>query len=110
MSLVHTGIGRLEVFNLNGGLLEVTHSGVGDVQVSGAVQQQSVALNSAAAYEAQDLQSAEASVAIRNSGSATVRVSDRLDAAITGTGSVYYIGSPVVTRTGNGTGTVQRIG
>jgi len=84
-------------------------SGLGDISVDGQVDDQIIALISAGNYEAEKLISATVDVEIADSGSATVRVSTALNAEITGSGSVFYHGSPVVTRTGSGTGIVDQI-
>jgi hypothetical protein len=110
ISLVLSGVGELEIFNLNTGMLEVANGGVGDVRVSGVASTQYVALERGGGYEGRDLQSAEADVVIRENGSASVRVSDRLHATITGSGNVYYVGDPEVSRTGEGRGEVEQIG
>jgi hypothetical protein len=110
LSLVLNGVGGIEFSNLDLTQVEVTSSGVGSVRLGGTVQTQSVVLGGLGSHEARDLQSAEANVTIRSGGSATVRVSDRLTARIDGGGSVYYIGNPVVTTSGNGSGSVVPIG
>ena len=110
LTLVHTGAGTINLSGLVATRLEATHSGVGDVFVAGAVQQQSIVLDSVSAYDTRNLDSAVAEVTILARGSATVRVRERLDARIEGSGSVYYFGDPVVQRTGNGIGSVQAIG
>jgi hypothetical protein len=71
------------------------------VLVDGQVDDQVIALISAGNYEAENLISATVDAEIADSGSATVRVSTTLNADITGIGSVFYHGSPVVTRTGS---------
>ena len=79
------------------------------VLVDGQVDDQIIALISAGNYEAENLMSATVDVEIADSGSATVRVSTTLNADITGSGSVFYHGSPVVTRTGSGTGIIDQL-
>jgi hypothetical protein len=107
LSVVHTGVGSIRLSDLNANRLELTHSGLGTVELGGAVQQQTMLLGGMGQCDARDLASAEADVTILGTGSATVRVSDRLDARIDGSGSVYYIGDPVVQRTGHGSGSVE---
>ena len=79
------------------------------VLVDGQVDDQIIALISAGNYEAENLMSATVDVEIADSGSATVRVSTTLNADITGSGSVFYHGSPVVTRTGSETGIIDQL-
>jgi hypothetical protein len=110
LSLVHTGAGTIDVPGLAATRLDANRSGVGAINVTGAVHQQTVFLAGIGDYDARHLDSAEAEVTIRTFGSATVRVSDRLDARIDGAGSVYYIGDPIVQRTGGGSGSVVPMG
>ncbi len=104
--VVRSGVGNLDFTDLGVTSLQATLSGVGSARVDGVAQRQSVVLGGFGNYEAGGLQTAEADITIRSGGSATVRVSGRLDARIDGSGSVYYIGDPVVTRSGHGSGSV----
>jgi len=104
------GLGEVTLSSLDLPSLEVMHGGPGRVTASGSVASLVVDLGATGTYGGGSLISDEADVAIRSAGSATVAARDRLVAAISGIGDVYYYGDPVVTRTGNGTGQVQRIG
>ena len=95
--------------NLEAQALDVLISGLGDISVDGQVNDQIIALISAGNYQAENLVSAMVDVEIADGGSATVRVSTTLNADITGTGSVFYHGSPVVNRVGNGTGEIIQL-
>jgi hypothetical protein len=110
LSLALTGAGTIDLPDLTASRVDATQTGVGTTTVSGAVQQQSVVLGGVGDYDARHLDSVEAEITILAAGSATVRVSDRLDARIDGMGSVYYIGDPVVQRTGHGSGSVVPAG
>lgn len=104
-----SGVGTLDCSNLDAGALDVTLSGIGDTRVSGNVDVQFVQVLGLGDYEARDLTSREATVTIRSSGSATLRVSDRLVVWITGSGWVRYIGNPIVESTVTGSGRVVRL-
>ena len=104
-----SGVGDIDISNLDVTNLNVLISGIGDVLIAGQVENQSVALTTLGNYEAENLFSTSADVNISSIGSATVQVSTTLNAHITGSGSVYYIGNPVVNRTGNGTGNVTQL-
>jgi len=101
-----SGMGDIEIFNLDALTSDVLLSGFGDILVSGQVDDQVITLtiSSLGEYDAENLSSATVDVEIAGGGSATVRVSTTLNAHITGSGSVFYHGSPDVTSTGNGTG------
>jgi hypothetical protein len=105
-----TGVGNLEITGLNASRLDVEITGVGDVIVSGSAGEQTVRLRSLGDYDGTDLMSSEAQVLIADSGSATVRVQDRLQATINGSGDVYYIGAPTVESRITGSGEVINVG
>jgi len=109
LELTLSGVGDIDIINLDAQTLNVGTSGLGDLSITGQVQDQIVELNSLGEYEAENLVSTAADVEIMNSGSATVQVSATLNVNIIGSGSVYYHGSPVVTRTGGGTGNVVQL-
>jgi hypothetical protein len=80
------------------------------VQVTGAVDRQQVRLTGPGGYEGGNLASRQASVEVSQTGSATVRTSEQLQATIGGSGSVYYWGDPVVASFITGSGRVVRLG
>lgn len=110
LALDLNGVGNIELLGVDATRLDVVNSGVGDVSVSGSVPQQSVRLLSSGDYLAGDLVSGVADVLVASNGSATVRVSDHLTATIDSSGSVYYIGNPVVVQNVSGSGSVVQIG
>jgi hypothetical protein len=110
LDVVLEGVGDIDLAGLNLDELNVDSSGVGDVDLSGRVDRQTVYLNGTGNYNAANLASREAEVTLFGIGSATVRVSDRLDASINSSGSVRYYGDPIVSRSGNGSGDVVRLG
>ena len=110
LTLLLTGVGNVEFVNLNAPALVVDTSGVGRLTLSGTVQTQTLRLAGLGDYNGRDLDSADAEVLIANTSSATVRARDTLRATIHGSGSVYYIGNPVVYTSNSGSGSVVRIG
>jgi len=128
--VVLTGSGRADVFDLvvpdvevvvggSGGVLlhgiradalYVTLGGSGPVEAWGSVLEQRLTLTGSGRFHGGDLASRFADIEIGGSGSATVRVRDRLDARVTGSGSVLYYGNPQVWRSGSGSGDVRRLG
>ena len=61
------------------------------------VDSQVVTISGTGDYDGEELQSATADVTIDAVGNAVLQVSDRLDATVSGVGSVEYIGDPQVT-------------
>ena len=111
LSLRLSDAGELDFANLRTAELEVsTAHSTGSVRVSGRVRRQTIELSGIADYEARDLRSAQARVLVSGSGSATVRVDERLTVEIHGSGSVYYLGDPEVESTVTGTGRLVALG
>jgi hypothetical protein len=110
LELVLSGLGNIYCDGLNLNRLEVTRSGEGNMTLAGVAQYQGAVLSGMGHYEARNLASSVAQITIEGMGSATVQVSDQLDAVIHGSGSVYYVGNPAVERSGNGSGSVEQIG
>jgi hypothetical protein len=108
LSLISSGVGSVECSGLNVDALSSTVSGVGGVSTEGLVDEQIVTVTGVGDYSGADLASRLATVTIGGLGSVTVRVSERLVVTFSGAGIVYYIGDPVVERTG--TGRVEKIG
>lgn len=102
------GAGEVEVMHLDGHDWQTTLAGGGTITVSGVVDVQTAELSGAGAYNAEALQSQEATVHQSGAGMAVVQVSDRLDVTIDGLGSVEYIGNPTVKEEINGLGTVRQ--
>jgi hypothetical protein len=107
-SLELNGAGEVEVVNLDGQDWQTTLAGGGNITISGQVERQTVELNGAGAYNAEALQSQEATIHQNGAGLAVVQVSEELDVNINGVGSVEYIGNPTVREEINGLGTVRQ--
>jgi Putative auto-transporter adhesin, head GIN domain len=89
-NILNTGIygsGKIRVSNSNYQLVLLDMYGSGDI-------------------DAQGLQTKQAEVIVHGSGSTSISVSDRLKAAIFGSGNVYYWGNPTVETSQNGSGRV----
>ena len=76
--------------------------------LAGTVDAQAVTISGTGDYNGEDLQSTTAEVTLDGAGNAVLRVSDRLDATVSGVGSVEYIGDPHVTKDINGVGSVEQ--
>ena len=111
LELTKSGIGGIDIFNLDAQTLDVLISGIGGISVDGGqVDDQLITLlGFLGDYDAGNLSSETVDVEIAGGKSATVRVSTTLNANITGSGSVFYHGSPTVTRTGTGSGSVDQL-
>lgn len=103
-----SGGANISVRALRGDELAVTNSGLGTITVDGAVEQQRVRLSGAGSYDGSELASERADITISGLGEVVVRVRERLDANLTGSSSVEYIGSPEVHKTISGLGAIRQ--
>jgi hypothetical protein len=104
------GVGGVKINGASAGSVSTTVSGAGSIDLAGQIAQQTVTLNGVGSYRAGDLKSQKAKITVSGAGSATVWVSESLDATITGAGSVQYYGSPSVTKSVTGVGSVKSLG
>jgi hypothetical protein len=103
-----SGSGNVEAKDINTDELAVTIGGAGDVEIRGSADSQEVEISGSGEYRAGDLESKEATIDVRGSGLATVNVSDELEAEVNGSGSVEYIGDPMVQQEVSGAGEVRK--
>ncbi|RPJ44520.1 MAG: hypothetical protein EHM21_10175 [Chloroflexi bacterium] len=109
LDLAHSGTGNVTVRRLEAEELSARQAGLGNIEVDGQVSRQTVDLTGTGSYHAQRLESRMASVRLSGLGSAVVRVSDTLDAQVSGTGSIEYFGNPRVSQRVSGLGSVRRL-
>lgn len=107
-SITVSGAGDATASDLRADRLAVEIKGAGEMTLAGTVDSQAVTISGTGDYNGEDLQSATAEVAIDAAGNAVLRVSDRLDATVSGVGSVEYIGDPRVTKDISGVGSVEQ--
>jgi predicted ester cyclase len=90
--------------------LDVSMNGNGSCTLAGTVSSQTVDLSGASRYDAAKLESHVAVVTVGGASQATVRVSETLEAHVSGAGQVNYIGDPAVSQQVSGTGRVTKVG
>lgn len=103
-----SGSGQIDAKNIDTERLAVQLSGAGSVTISGKSDSQEVSIEGIGSYKGENLQSKTGMVSVSGSGEALVQVSDRLDARISGCGSVKYIGDPIVQQSISGIGTISK--
>ncbi|MBD3169531.1 MAG: hypothetical protein GF307_08615, partial [candidate division Zixibacteria bacterium] len=102
--------GDVEIEDVRARELDVRISSAGDVSIhDGEVERQDVRISSAGDYNAKSVSSKEAKVMVSSSGDAVVMVEERLDASSSSSGSILYIGDPVVHSRTSSSGDVRRI-
>lgn len=107
-SVTVSGVGSVTASEIDGGYLMVALQGTGNITLSGTVETLDLTLSGTGEFNGEDLQTSTATVSLSGTGNAVVNVSDELDATVTGTGSVEYIGDPTVKERVSGTGSVQQ--
>ena len=100
--------GSVAVHNINAGSITAEVKGPGSVTISGITESFNCQHNGQGIVHAFDLVSAEAAVAVFNSGSVELTVTNKLFADILGSGNILYKGSPEVVATRKGSGTVAK--
>ena len=107
LEIATSGSGNVSA-NTDTNNLAVALSGSGDAKMAGKTDSQGVNMSGSSRYRAENLQSNEAKVSNSGSGSATLNVSDALDARISGSGSVEYTGDPTVSKQISGSGELRK--
>ncbi len=103
-----SGAGNMTVTGLAAESVEVTLSGAGSMTCAGEVRSQDVRISGAGSYHGEDLASVTARALISGTGSAHLRVSELLDARVSGVGSIVYSGSPSVRKSVSGVGRISQ--
>ncbi len=103
-----SGSANVEAEGVSTDRLAVTISGTGNVKTGGEADQQEVSISGAGDYRAGELESKTVEIDVRGAGSAIVNASEKLDARISGVGSVEYIGDPTVEQDVSGVGRVAQ--
>jgi len=104
------GGGRVVIRSLRAADLDLTLTGLGQVEVGGAVGRQSILVTGGGEYDGSDLESGVAAVTLTGVGKATVWATESLDVKLTGAGTVEYYGEPRVTQNVSGFGRVRSLG
>ena len=104
------GSGSVDLAGINAEALEVRIPGSGKVTVDeGKVETQVVNIGGSGKYRAKSVESDRADVTISGSGTATVSVTESLDACISGSGDIAYAGQPKVTQSISGSGDIKSL-
>lgn len=103
-----TGSGEVALANLAGPKLRLELSGSGGLRAGGSVEELDVVLNGSGDVHAYGLGTRAARVRLCGSGDVELSARETLDAELDGTGDVRYRGSPRVTHTVRGSGSVER--
>ena len=110
LSVSTSGTGSISLGTLTATNLVVNAEGTGDIKLAGNVETQEVMRVGTGDYDASDLESKSANVGAVGTGNVVIWVLDALDVEITGVSKVSYYGSPEVTQSITGTGSLTNLG
>jgi hypothetical protein len=102
------GAGRVEVKGINNEKFEIDSNGAATIVVSGNTKVIDVGANGAGQIDAQNLRASRGVVDSQGVTRIDLDVADQLDATVNGPSTVTYRGDPVVNKTVNGPGKVER--
>jgi hypothetical protein len=103
-----TGAGDADLIELETKKLDVTMTGVGSLTAGGSADHLTVTLSGSGSFQGEDFATKTATVTCSGVGNAVVNVSEKLDASVSGVGSIEYIGTPQVTEKVSGIGKVKK--
>lgn len=103
-----SGAGAIDL-EINTDLVKVDMSGAGVVVLSGETRRQEAHISGAGGLMAENLRSKECYVHLSGLGGASVYVTEKLEASITGIGGITYAGNPnMIEKQVTGLGKIQR--
>jgi hypothetical protein len=99
--------GSMRVSRLDGPSLLVKLTGTGSIKLSGRVGDLKISSSGTGNCDASELTAKSATVVLSGTGNVRVNAGDTLDAKNTGTGKISYLGSPKLTQSVSGVGSIQ---
>jgi hypothetical protein len=105
-----SGLGDVELIDLELDVLAVRLSGAGTIDASGSAGRMDINVSGAGSYDSGDLESEVVNINLSGAGNAIVWASESLDVSISGLGNVSYYGDPVVQQSITGLGNIQSMG
>lgn len=102
------GAGRIVIKGMNNDKFEIDSNGAATIVVSGNTKVIDVGANGAGQIDAQNLRASRGVVDSKGVARIDLNVADQLDATVNGPSTVTYRGDPVVNKTVNGPGKVER--
>ena len=110
LELSSIGSGKIEINNIEAREINASLSGSGEYKLSGTTTRQIIHILGSGSYKAGNLISREAGVRITGSGEVLVNVSEELNAAVSGSGMIRYMGDPLVSEERiEGSGTILEV-
>jgi hypothetical protein len=103
-----TGAGKIDIKGINNDKFEIDSSGAPSIVASGTTKLVDIDVAGAGKVDTNNLHASRAVVDTRGVARVDLDVSDQLDVKISGPSSVFYKGDPVVNKTVNGPGKVEK--
>ena len=104
-----SGSGDLEL-DVEADNIDTGISGSGDIELTGSAKEHAVSISGSGRLDAEDLEAETYRIRISGSGSCRINVSEEIDSRVSGSGSIYYKGSPnKVNNHSSGSGKLRKI-
>ena len=105
-----SGAGKIDIKGMNNGRFEIDSEGAPAITVSGSTKLVDIKSNGAGRIDSHNLHALRAVVDSNGVSKIDLDVADKLDVTVSGPSSITYRGDPVVTKTVNGPGKVEKRG
>lgn len=105
-----SGAGKIDIKGMNNDNFEIDSKGAPTIMVSGTTKTITIDSSGAGQIDTQNLRASRATVEVSGAAKIELDVAEQLDVTVSGPSSVIYRGDPVVNKTVNGPGTVERRG
>jgi hypothetical protein len=102
------GAGTIDISGLKNEKFEIDVNGAPTIRAAGETKLVDIDTNGAAKIDTHRLRAAQAIVDSKGVSKVEVHAADKLDVTVSGPSHVIYIGDPVVNKTVNGPGSVQK--
>jgi len=102
------GAGKIEVFGMKNEKFEIDANGAPTIRVSGETKLVEIDANGAGKIDTHKLRASKAIVDTKGVSKVEVYAADQLDVTVSGPSHVTYQGDPVVNKTINGPGSVEK--
>jgi hypothetical protein len=103
-----SGAGKIEIKGMNNEKFEIDSNGAPSIAVSGTTRLIDINTNGAGKIDTHNLRASRGIVESNGVSRVDVAVADQLDVTVSGPSSVFYQGDPVVNKTVNGPGKVEK--
>jgi hypothetical protein len=108
LNLTSSGSGSADLKAVSAGKIVARLFSAGNVTLAGTADEQDIEVSGSGNYDAHNLESATVKAVTSSAGDIRVKVSDRLDATVSGSGSIFYSGSPQVTANDTSAGSITQ--